>query len=56
MPAHSDPLVADLALGYSAEWTRFADALRRKRGREDQRALWTPGRRIFRAEKPNVYN
>lgn len=55
MPAHSGPLVADLAPGYSAEWTRFADALQRKRDREDQRALWTPGWRILRAEALNVY-
>jgi DNA-binding CsgD family transcriptional regulator len=30
IPAHSVPLIADLALGYSAEWKRFAEALQRK--------------------------
>jgi ParB-like chromosome segregation protein Spo0J len=35
IPAHAVPLVADLALGYSAEWRRFAETLQRKRTRKN---------------------
>ena len=56
IPAHSAPLVASLALGYSAEWMRFAEALQRKTGPRKLAALRTPGWRIRRVEEPDNYS
>jgi len=39
IPAHSFSLVADLALGYSEEWRRFAEVLKRKARTREQQTL-----------------
>jgi ParB-like chromosome segregation protein Spo0J len=39
IPAHSISLVADLALGYSEEWKKFAEALKKKACAREQQAL-----------------